>query len=498
MAGFGANLALVDGDRTCTHAQLEDRSTRLTAALLESGMSPGERLAVMLPNSIELFEANRAAAHGKFPLVPVNWHLMPDEIAWILADSEAKVLIADRELAAQVEPAAARVPGCTVLWTGPDYERRLGGTSPLGAVPAPTVVPTLMLYTSGTTGRPKGVVHEHLRARSGASENVAAYGLVPDDVHLLAAPAYHGAPWSLASAHLVAGASVVIMRRWDTLGWLRLVREHGVTTTFAVPLHFVRLLDVPESQRPASDLSTLRLITHGGAPCPVPVKQAMLDWLPETEITEFYGFTEGGRVARINSADWRTHPGSAGRPVDGVAIRILGPEDEPLGAGAVGRIAVRPPGGSRFHYHSDAAKTSAAWIDGYCTVDDIGYLSDDGFLYVTDRSQDLILRGGVNIYPREIEDALFLHPAVVDCAVFGVPHDREGERVHALVETHGDVGADELVAHLRERIAGYKVPSVIELTDELPRDAAGKIRKHLLRDRAAAPPDPTAGGPTGI
>ena len=149
----------------------------------------------------------------------------------------------------------------------------------------------------------------------------------------------------------------------------------------------------------------------------------------------------------------------------------------------MGRIAVRPPGGARFHYHSDADKTSAAWIGGYCTVGDIGYMSDDGFLYVTDRSQELILRGGVNIYPREIEEALFGHPAVVDCAVYGVPDDRDGERVHALVEAHRGVTPAELEAHLRARIAGYKVPSVIELTDELPRDAAGKLRKHLLRGR---------------
>ncbi len=483
MGDFEALTALVDGDRSCTHAELGARSERLTAALLELGMQPGDRLAVMLPNSIELFEANRAAARGSFPLVPVNWHLMPDEVAWILADSGAKVLIADPELAAQVEPAAARVPGCRVLWIGPDYEAALAQAPALGEIPAPAVLPTLMLYTSGTTGRPKGVVHEHLRARSGATENVAAYGLGPDDVHLLAAPAYHGAPWSLASAHLVAGASVVIMRRWDTRRWLELVGERGITTTFAVPLHFVRLLDVPAAERAAYDLTTLRLITHGGAPCPIPVKQAMLDWLPRTEITEFYGFTEGGRVARIAAADWRTHPGSAGRPVDGVDVRILGPDDEPLGPGEVGRIAVRPPGGSRFHYHSDAEKTSGAWIGDYCTVGDIGYLSPDGFLYVTDRSQELILRGGVNIYPREIEEVLFAHPAVVDCAVFGVPDEREGEQVHALVEAHSDVTPADLEAHLRERIAGYKVPSVIELTDELPRDAAGKLRKHLLHDR---------------
>ena len=483
MGDSGSNTALVDGDRSCTHAELGVRSDRLTGALLELGMRPGDRLAVMLANSIELFEANRAAARGTFPLVPVNWHLMPDEVAWILADSGAKVLIADRELAAQVEPAAARVPGCRVLWTGPAYEEALAAAPAPGEIPGPEVVPTLMLYTSGTTGRPKGVVHEQLRARSGASENVSAYGLVPDDVHLLAAPAYNGAPWSLASAHLVAGASVVIMRRWDTRRWLELVGERRITTTFAVPLHFVRLLDVAAAERDTFDLRTLRLITHGGAPCPIPVKQAMLDWLPHTEITEFYGFTEGGRVARIAAADWRTHPGSAGRPVDGVDVRILGADDEPLGPGEVGRIAVRPPGGARFHYHSDADKTSAAWIGGYCTVGDIGYMSDDGFLYVTDRSQELILRGGVNIYPREIEEALFGHPAVVDCAVYGVPDDRDGERVHALVEAHRGVTPAELEAHLRARIAGYKVPSVIELTDELPRDAAGKLRKHLLRGR---------------
>jgi long-chain acyl-CoA synthetase len=484
-------IALIDGERTRTHAALTERADLLVRALHARGLAPGARFAVMLPNSIELFEANRAAARGAHQIVPVNWHLMPDEVAWILSDSGVRVLIADPELRAQVEPAVAQVPGCALLWTGDDYDAALSDAAKSGELEAPVrsapdALPDIMLYTSGTTGRPKGVVHEQVAKPGSANDNVRAYGLTPADVHLLAAPAYHGAPWSLASSHLSAGASVVIARRWDARRWLALVEQHHVTTAFAVPFHFGRLLEIPPEERARFDLSSLRLIVHGGAPCPVPVKAALLDWLPDIEVYEFYGFTEGGRVTRCSAAEWRAHPGTVGRAVAGLDIKILGPDDQPVATGEVGRVAVRPPGGWRFHYHGDAEKTAGAWFGDYCTAGDLGYLDDEGYLYISDRAHDLILRGGVNIYPGEIEAALFTHPAVIDCAVFGVPDARDGERIHALIEADGSVTAADLDVYLRERIAGFKVPSVITITADMPREDAGKIRKHLLRERAIA------------
>ena len=269
----------------------------------------------------------------------------------------------------------------------------------------------------------------------------------PDDVYIVTGPAYHAGPGGWAMAALLVGATTVILPSFDAREWLRLVERHRVTRTFVVPAHFIRMLEVPD-ELAARDHSSLQLIVHAGAPCPVPVKRRIIDALAPCEIAELYGMSEGG-ATRISMAEWLERPGSVGLPWPGVEVRILDAEGNAVPTGEPGIIYVRPPGGSRFHYHDDAASTDEAWRADAFTVGDVGYLDADGYLYLTDRAVDMVIRGGVNIYPREIEDVLYTHPAVVDCAVFGVPDERLGEQLMAVVEVRSAVTPEELQEHCR-------------------------------------------------
>jgi long-chain acyl-CoA synthetase len=311
------------------------------------------------------------------------------------------------------------------------------------------------------------------------------WGYRADDVHLTAGPMYHAGPGGYAHSTLYVGGTVVLMRDWDAEGFLRLVEQHRVTTTFLTPAHFIRLLELPASTWAAYDQSSLRHVLHAGAPCPHSVKERIIAALPAAEVWELYGMSEGG-ATKVSSTDWLERPGTVGQPWPGVQIHVRDPdtgEEQP--AGRDGIIWVTPAQG-RFEYHNDPAKTAKAWRDGAFTVGDIGHLDDDGWLFLTDRQSDMIIRAGVNIYPREIENVLYQHPAVVDCAVFGVPHERDGEHPVAVVEVRTTVAVDELDRWCRERLDRYKVPSRIDLVTELPRDPNGKVLKRLLRDEAWA------------
>ena len=345
--------------------------------------------------------------------------------------------------------------------------------------------PSLVFYTSGTTAKPKGIVLEGFnreRMRMGMEGQIALWGWTSDDVHLLCGPAYHAGPCGWTHTALYIGATTVIMPHWDAREWLRLVDRHRVTRAFMVPAHFIRLLEVPEEERTGYDLSSLRLIVHGAAPCPVPVKQRMIEWLGALgcEIHELYGASEGG-ATRISPAEWLERPGSVGLPWPGVEVRVLDESGSKLPPGEHGLIYITPMAG-RFEYRNDPDKTAEAWRDDAFTVGDIGFLDDDGYLFITDRKSDMVLWGGVNIAPREVEEVLYAHLGVVDCAVFGVPDERSGERLKAMVEARPGVSVDELSSFVRERLADYKVPKDWELVDELPRDSSGKVRKRLLRD----------------
>ncbi|MBM3660159.1 MAG: AMP-binding protein [Actinobacteria bacterium] len=477
--------ALVLGERVVTFGELDERTNRLAHALEARGIGAGDRVAIMLPNSIEFFEVWAAASKLGAPVVLVNWHLKRDELTYILEDSGAKLLVAHADLLEFAEP-AAKATGCALLIVGRGdaYEGAIGASAAEPAVDLLTLQSPIF-YTSGTTGRPKGVVHGQMdpeRASQATLGQVALWGWTGDDVYVLTGPAYHAGPGGWAMAALAVGATTVILPAFDAREWFRLVDTHRVTCTFAVPSHFIRMLEVPVEERTAFDLSSLRLIVHAGAPCPVPVKRRIIEALAPCEIAELYGMSEGG-ATRISMAEWLARPGSVGLPWPGVDVRILDELGDDVPTGTAGLIYVMPPGGARFHYHDDDEKTSGAWRDDAFTVGDVGYLDADGYLFLTDRAADMVIRGGVNIYPREIEEVLYTHPAVVDCAVFGVPDERLGEQLMAVVETREPVTADDLAAYCRERLADFKVPARVELVDELPRQPNGKVLKRVLREQ---------------
>jgi len=452
--------ALILGDRVESFAELDDRSDRLAVVLEKKGATSGGPVAAVLPNGIEFFEVSMAAGKLDAQFLPINWHLKPDEVAYIVRDAGVSVVVDgdyEAELAAVAEaPARDRLAG-----------------------------PSLVFYTSGTTAKPKGIVLEGFsreRMRMGMEGQAALWGWTADDVHMLCGPAYHAGPCGWAHTALYIGATTVIMPKWDAREWLRLVQEHRVTRAFMVPAHFIRLLEVPEEERASYDVSSLRIIVHGAAPCPIPVKRRMIEWLGPLgcEIHELYGGSEGG-ATKIGPEEWLAKPGSVGKPWPGVEVRVLDESGARLPAGEPGVIYITPMSG-RFQYRNDPDKTAEAWRDDAFTIGEIGYLDEDGYLFITDRKSDMVLWGGVNIAPREVEEVLYDHPAVVDCAVFGVPDERSGERLKAMVEARGDVGVEDLRAFVTERLADYKVPKDWELVDELPRDSAGKVRKRLLRD----------------
>ncbi len=495
MAGYTENYrdltdrpAVRHGPVTLTYGDLHRRASRLASVLRSDGLSPGGRLAVMLPNRIEFLECLAASAKVECSALSVNWHLAPGELAYVLADSGSGALVADAALRDVVEAAD---PACPVLYVDDPgahgYEARLDGGEDDLPTPWPCSWP--VIYTSGTTGRPKGVVHgaladpEVLRATQEAL--VALWGYTPDDVHLVAGPLYHAGPQGYAALTLYSGGTVELTGGWDAREFLRLVEERRVTTTFLTPAHFIRLLEVPVAERSRFDVGSLRHVIHAGAPCPVGVKRQILEWWAHTEVWELYGMSEGG-ATRVSPTEWLERPGTVGRPWPGTEVRILDPSTlEPLPPCEDGLIYVRPPRG-RFHYHDDPDKTDDAWHGDAFTVGDVGHLDDDGWLYLTDRAADLVIKGGVNVYPRTVEDVLHDHPDVVDCAVFGVPHDRDGEHLHAVVELRGERDAEVVVAELqelcRERLDAWSCPSSVEVVDELPRDPNGKVLKRHLRE----------------
>jgi long-chain acyl-CoA synthetase len=489
--------------RVLTYGELEDRSRRVANLLRSFGLEPGGHVAVLLENRPEVFEVLWGALRIGLYVTPVNWHLAPDEAAYIIEDCGASVLVASAALGAVVGELAGdggALAGRVAV--GGDLPGFAGYEDLLAAQPASRpegeCEGSWMFYSSGTTGRPKGVKPPQVGGPLGAPTSFGMlvqglYGAGEDTVYLSPAPLYHAAPAGWTNAVQRLGGTTVIMERFDPLEVLALIELHRVTHVQFVPTHLVRLLKLPAEDRARFDLSSLRVVVHAAAPCPPEVKRAVLDWLGPI-VHEYYSGSEGVGFCAIGPDEWLAHPGSVGRSLLGTA-HIVGPDGAEVPVGDEGEVWFETP--NRFEYHGDPAKTAAAFDErGWSTLGDIGHLDGDGYLYLTDRVSNMIISGGVNVYPREVEDVLVLHPAVTDVAVIGVPHPDMGEAVRAVVQLAdarpggapaGDPLASELIAFCRARIAHFKCPTSVVFVDALPRLPSGKLAKRLLPPAVKAP-----------
>ncbi|RSN22852.1 acyl-CoA synthetase [Streptomyces sp. WAC 05977] len=490
-------VALVDPDgRSIGYGELAAKANAYARGLQALGLEAGDVVVVLQPNGDELVAAYFAAIQSGLYIVVVNWHLVGPEVAYILSDSGAKAFLAHERFADVAIAAAdeAGIPERGRFAVG-DVEgfRRIEelGSGEGDGRPERRTAGSPMLYTSGTTGRPKGV----RRPLTGADpDSVPAastwffgiFGLAPHDghVHLCGSPLYHTAVLNFVAISLQLGHTAVLMDRWDAEDMLRLIERHRVTHSHMVPTQFRRLLALPDDVRAAYDLSSLRVMIHGAAPCPLEVKRRMLDWWGPV-VTEYYAATEGGGTA-ISGEEWLRKPGSVGLPWPGSTIKILDDEGRELPAGETGTVYMKM-GDSKFEYHKDRAKTDKARVGDLFTLGDVGHLDEDGYLFLHDRKADLIISGGVNIYPAEIEGELVMHPKIADVAVFGVPHEDWGEAIKAVVEpADGVEPSEELTAEILEyaasRLAKFKLPRSVDYLPELPRDPNGKLYKRKLRD----------------
>ena len=493
VADRGDDLALADDHGQWTWSELADRVARLGNVLADAGLGPGDTFALMMGNRHEAFEAMWAAAHLGTTFVPVNWHWTADELAYVIEDAGCRVVVGDERFADVAHDALAdeRASGVArLLVTGDDYETALAGAST--DEPAEALFGGPMFYTSGTTGRPKGVrgmLAGGAQVPSALLQLVA--GAVSDYVPvpgrtLLAGPVYHSAQWAFSFLPMVGGSAVVMRHRFDPAEVVRVFDEWAITNVHLVPVQFKRLLDLPESVRSGLDGGSLEVVWHGAAPCPAPWKQAMIDWLGP-KVHEYYGSTEGSFITRISAEEWLERGGSVGKPVPTVEVTVRDEDGNVLDQGETGTLWFRSLMGMDFEYHNDPDKTAAAHLDaGVFTTGDVGHLDEDGYLWLSDRRIDMIISGGVNIYPAEIETVLAEHPSVADVAVIGVPDEEYGEQVKAVVQVvDGVTPSDELAAELtelsRSKLAGYKRPKSFDWVEQLPRSEAGKLLKRELR-----------------
>ncbi len=490
---------LASTGETVSFADLNERSRRLARFLGRRGMGLGDHLAVVMDNQLRYLEVVWAAQRSGLFCTPVNCHLTAGESRYIIEDCGAQAVVCTPQLAHLVAPATLVDPAVRLVTTdrppagSESYEAALAASGE--APPGDEREGILMFYSSGTTGRPKGITRQLPAHPFGTPNGLDAlvggpFGFDTETIYLCPAPLYHAAPlgWSMATQKV--GGTVVVMERFEPLAFLEAIERYRITHVQMVPTMFVRLLKLGDEDRRRYDLSSLQFVVHAAAPCPVEVKRRMFDWWGPI-IHEYYAASEGNGFFAIGPEEWLAHPGSVGRSLLGT-VHIVDGDGGELPAGEVGTVYVE--GAPLFEYHNDPAKTAEAYNDrGWTTLGDMGAVDDEGYLYLSDRRSNLILRGGVNIYPQEVEDALALHPAVADVAVIGVADEEMGQEVKAVVqltvpgEASPELGA-ALIAYCRDRLAGFKCPRTVDFVDELPRLPTGKLAKRLLRDRYEAPP----------
>ncbi len=492
------HLALVAPDGSVyTAGELLGRVNQVVRGLRKLGVGNGDVVATLLPNGVEMFELYLAALQAGWYLVPINHHLVGPEVAYILRDSDAKAFVAHERFAGIALEAAkeAELPSSASLSVG-----EVAGFSSFAAMreaeptadPEERTIGDVMNYTSGTTGNPKGVY----RPLSGASPEEAALGLSgilflfgiqphDDNVHIVGSPLYHTAVLRFSGASIHLGHTVVLMDKWLPEEMLALIERYKVTSSHMVPTQFHRLLALPEDVRSKYDMSSLRHMIHAAAPCPVDVKYKMIEWWGNT-IDEYYAASEGGGTL-VTAEQWLEKPGTVGVPWPISEIAIFDDDgnriEEP---GTIGTVYMSMQTGG-FSYHKDEKKTKDNRIGTFFTVGDVGFIDEDGYLFLRDRKIDMIISGGANIYPAEIENVLLGFPKVADAAVFGIPHDDWGEEVKAVIEpAEGIEPSDETAAEILEycstRLAKFKTPKSIDFTYSMPRDPNGKLYKRKLRD----------------
>ncbi|MBK6288248.1 MAG: AMP-binding protein [Gammaproteobacteria bacterium] len=494
-ARFPERAAVIcDGHPTLSFRELDRRANQMARVLAAHGLGKGDHVALLCCNRPEFAEVATAALQCGVVLSPVNWHLSPDDVAYVLDNCGARAFIAEGRFADAARHAARQCARSLALCLSVgepiegfgDYAAVLAGES--GAALETPELGGLMFYTSGTTGRPKGVrqLAEATQFGPFIRHFATLYDYQPErgDAVMATGPLYHGGSMIMCTVvALNCGVTTVLIPRWNSEECLRLIERHRISQAFFVPTMFHRLLALPEATRRRYDLRSLRLILHGGAPTPIEDKRAMIRWLGPI-LTEVYGATEGFSLS-ISSEEWLRKPGSAGRAQPGT-VRVLDGDLAAMPAGQVGTLYIKPAGA--FEYFNDPEKTAASHQGEFVTVGDMGYLDEEGYLFVTGRSAELILSGGSNIYPAEIDDALLANPAVLDAAAFGVPDREWGEVVHALVIPVPGVAVDDslrqaLLAHCRERLGTLRSPRTLEFVATLPRNDAGKLLRTRLREQ---------------
>ncbi|WP_370695434.1 acyl-CoA synthetase [Patulibacter sp.] len=481
-----------------TYGRLTDRSRRIARLLRDRGLRAGDCVALVMENGARFFEVAWAAQRSGLRYTAASTRLTAPEIAYLLQDSATRVVFTTPGCAGVVLEAVALLedPPALLSTEGPldgfeDLEALVADVSPEPVADEAEGID--LLYSSGTTGRPKGIEDVLSLAPLGTPPGVATlmrerFGFTRDMVYLSPAPLYHSAPLRVNMTVHRTGGTAIVMERFDAREALELIERHRVTHALMVPTMFVRMLKLPDEERLAFDVSSLRCVIHAAAPCPPEVKRRMIEWFGPV-IHEYYAATENNMFTAITSEESLERPGSVGRSLLGIP-HVLDDDGHELPPGETGTIWSE--GGPSFSYRNDPEKTAASRNDrGWSTVGDLGHLDADGYLYISDRRSDLILSGGVNIYPQESEAVLVTHPKVTDVAVFGVPHEELGEEVKAVVQPADPTAAGpeleaELLAFCRTQLAKYKCPRSIDFADELPRHATGKLYKRLLRDRYVA------------
>ena len=488
-----AALVFAGGD-TVSYGDLYERSRRVAALLHEAGLRRGDGVALVLPNRPEFFEITWGCQLSGLYYSAVNTHFTVDEVAYVIADSDARAVFIDTSMAEIGSRILEANPGVDVhVAIGsalPGWRSYTDALAAAGDAP-PASDGTEMLYSSGTTGRPKAVRRPLPGDGNGSWAQAVLefaltrrYGMTSSSVYLSPAPLYHAAGVNYTMAVNRVGAASIIMRKFDAEAVLRLIETHRVTHAQFVPTMFVRMLKLPEAVRRQYDVSSLECVIHAAAPCPVDVKHRMMKWFGPI-IHEYYGGTEGFAGTTIGPEEWLARPGSVGRPL--TPVHVVSDDGAELPIGESGELYFE--GGPDFEYFKDAAKTASVSNErGWRTLGDVGFVDEDGYLYLTDRSTFTVISGGVNIYPQEAENLLVMHPKLVDAAVFGVPNDEFGEEVKAVVQplagvTPGPELEAELIDYCRAHLAGFKCPRTVEFDAELPRDPNGKLYKRRIRER---------------